>query len=212
MLDKIFRSEKAMKHAKDENDHYPAIYERWFQHKRFDIRHFLEIGVHKGGALRAWSRYFPGAEIYGVDIKDRLDTSKTYNNCKIKVEFGDATDGSFMRKTFSNIDFDIIIDDASHMVEHQLETFSIMFQRVKPGGVYVVEDTHSSYWPEFNGGYGTGNFIDKTKVFADYVNYRAYKISERAGELKVKEVPTWLEKNICSVSYFRGLCFIERTK
>lgn len=212
MLGKLFKQEMAMKHEKGENDHYSEIYERWFQHKRFDVRTFLEIGIHKGGALRAWSRYFPGAEIYGIDIKNKFDVRKTYNKCKIKVEFGSAIDEKFMLDVYEDVCFDVIIDDASHMVDDQYKTFQLMYPRVKRGGVYIIEDTHTSYWPEFKGGYGTNNFIDRTKNIADYINYKAYKKNDRAGKYKIKESPTWLEENTYSISYFPGLCFIERSK
>ena len=36
--------------------------------------------------------------------------------------------------------FDIIIDDASHITEDQLKVFQYLFQRVRKGGLYVIED------------------------------------------------------------------------
>ena len=42
--------------------------------------------------------------------------------------------------------FDIIIDDASHINPLTIQTFKNMWAAVKPGGLYVVEDVHTSYW------------------------------------------------------------------
>ena len=39
---------------------------------------------------------------------------------------------------------DIIIDDGSHIEEHQIFTFGVLFPKLKPGGVYIVEDISSS--------------------------------------------------------------------
>lgn len=210
MLNEIFSEENAMKHS-DENRHYGAIYEKWFCSKRKDIKNVLEIGVHKGGALRSWARYFYCAKVYGVDIKDKFNTDKEYDKSRVQFKLGSAVDEQFMLKAYPKVEFDVIIDDASHMVEHQRATFDIMFQRVAPGGVYIVEDVHTSYWPEFNGGYKRkNNFVEIAKNLADMVNFRAYKKSDRAREYKVSKEVTWLEKNIESVSFYRGLCFIER--
>ena len=212
MLNDIFKSEKAMKHA-GENKHYAKLYERWFEIKRYDVKNLLEIGVHKGGALRAWLRYFPIADVYGIDIKDKFNRSKKYDSNRLQFTLGDQTDESFMLNVYPDVMFDVIIDDGSHMVEDQWSTFNFMFQRVASGGVYIVEDIHTSYWPAYNGGFGIENtFVENAKSLVDMVNYRAYKIIDRAEECKAKEEPTWLERNIESICFQRGLCFIERKR
>jgi len=212
MLNDIFRAEKAMKYD-EENEHYAELYERWFQTKRYQVKNLLEIGVYKGGALRSWLRYFPIADVYGIDIKDKYNLSKKFNTERSHFAIGNQIDNEFMLNVYPDIMFDVIIDDASHIVEHQWKTFNFMFQRVALGGTYIIEDIHTSYWPAFNGGYGRKNtFVEKAKTLVDMVNYKAYKIIDRAGQYKVKEEPTWLEKNIHSVSFYRGLCFIERKK
>ena len=43
-------------------------------------------------------------------------------------------------KYFSNLEFDIIIDDASHEVSHQVLRFPIYFPKLKKGGLYIIED------------------------------------------------------------------------
>ena len=40
--------------------------------------------------------------------------------------------------------FDIVIDDASHIVNHQAVTMRCLLPLVHPGGFYVIEDTHAS--------------------------------------------------------------------
>ena len=42
--------------------------------------------------------------------------------------------------------FDVIIDDGSHLNQHQIFTFETLYPFVKDGGVYVIEDVQTSYW------------------------------------------------------------------
>jgi len=47
--------------------------------------------------------------------------------------------------------FDIIIDDGSHMSHHIIASFNALFPHVRPGGIYVVEDLATAYWPTWGG-------------------------------------------------------------
>ena len=44
------------------------------------------------------------------------------------------------------IKFDVILDDGSHVPEHQILTINKLWDLVKPGGVYIIEDIETSYW------------------------------------------------------------------
>ena len=44
-------------------------------------------------------------------------------------------------------DFDIIIDDGSHKMNHQQISFDVLFPHLKSGGIYVIEDLHTSVKP-----------------------------------------------------------------
>ena len=46
---------------------------------------------------------------------------------------------------------DVIIDDGSHIGEHVCTTFEALFPSMAAGGVYVIEDLHTSYWPSYGG-------------------------------------------------------------
>jgi hypothetical protein len=56
--------------------------------------------------------------------------------------------------TIKNIcsNFEIVIDDGSHQSNDILNCFFIYFPFVKPGGLYVIEDTHTLYKNDFGGG------------------------------------------------------------
>lgn len=49
---------------------------------------------------------------------------------------------------------DIIIDDGSHINEHVIKSFSILFPLLNMGGIYAIEDLQTSYWDESFGHWG----------------------------------------------------------
>jgi hypothetical protein len=115
--------------------HYFAIYDRHFAELWTRARRILEIGVDHGGSLQLWKRYFPNAEIVGVDIDPRC---AEYVEDRITVKIGNQTDRVFLA---SLGEFDIIIDDGSHAPCDQAATFSFMWPRTK--FVYLIEDCHT---------------------------------------------------------------------
>ncbi|MDA9821055.1 hypothetical protein N9C56_00790 [Paracoccaceae bacterium] len=44
------------------------------------------------------------------------------------------------------IKFDVILDDGSHVPEHQILTINKLWDLVEPGGIYIIEDIKTSYW------------------------------------------------------------------
>tara|TARA_B100001059_G_C17801567_1_gene566497 strand:+ start:1320 stop:1859 length:540 start_codon:yes stop_codon:yes gene_type:complete len=110
-----------------------------YYHYKFDqIRlnklNILEIGVSTGLSLEMWSEYFPNSNIIGVEL-DNINYKPS--NDRIKLIIGDGTDS----KTFQNIkDLDIVIDDGSHIFTDQIFTYAILYDRLKKGGIYIIED------------------------------------------------------------------------
>ncbi|SNX28928.1 Methyltransferase domain-containing protein [Polynucleobacter meluiroseus] len=113
----------------------------------------LEIGIQNGGSLDTWAKFFPNAQaIVGCDIDEKCN-SLVYDDPKIHVVVGDANSeaaNTKIRKISS--EFDIIIDDGSHISSDILNSFLIYFPLVRPGGIYVVEDAHTLYDNSFGGG------------------------------------------------------------
>ena len=117
---------------------YMDFYETALEPYRNTRNCVMEIGVKEGGSIRMWSEYFPHAEIIGVDI---VDPPGEYSEATIVV--GDAT----RAETFEYLDnFDVIIDDGSHRLQDQLATFRLLWPKLNPGGVYLIEDIHDLEW------------------------------------------------------------------
>jgi hypothetical protein len=150
-------TELAIRHGTDKwgTHFYTPHYDRHFRHLRDRDVRLLEIGVGGygtpdagGESLRMWKDYFSRGRISGVDIYDK----KALEEERIRTFQGSQVDEAFLRKVAEEAGpFDLIIDDGSHLNEHIIQTFEILFPLLRPDGIYAVEDLQTSYWPEYGG-------------------------------------------------------------
>jgi cephalosporin hydroxylase len=150
--------------------HYFDIYHRHFQRFRARPCTIVEFGVYHGGSLQMWRDYFgPQARIIGVDINPRLTD---LGEPGIEILIGDQGDRRFLREVARKAGaIDVLIDDGSHRMPHQIATLEELYGAVKPDGVILVEDTHTSYWREHGGGLRNPNtFMEYAKRLVDELN------------------------------------------
>ena len=114
----------------------------------------LELGVFRGNSIKMWLEYFYKGNVYGVDIENR---EVGITDDRYKFICGDSTDEK-LHKKLDDIEFDIVIDDASHMYKHQIYAFERIFPKLKSESLYIVEDS------------GDINFIEYTKRLIDDVS------------------------------------------
>ena len=151
-------------------DHYLDIYDRLLKDWRGRNIRFLEIGVYKGGSLRMWRDFFgPNAELTFLDIDPACKTLAIEGTT---VEIGDQTDTDFLAKIVEKYGpFDIIVDDGGHKMDQQKTSFRSLWPHLNNNGLYIVEDTHTSYWPGFGGGFcAKGSFIETCKALVDHMH------------------------------------------
>jgi hypothetical protein len=137
---------------------YTDIYSAYLERHRFAPLNILEIGLgvlgdrwdsrivhgrNSGGAsLKMWYDYFPNASIYGIDVNE----CSYLNNERVKTfvaDQGSPAELAAFLEAAGNIQFDVIIDDGSHRPDHQQISFSFLFESLKPGGLYFIEDLWS---------------------------------------------------------------------
>ncbi len=150
--------------------HYFPIYERHFAPFVNRPLTFLEIGCGDGGSLQMWKRYLgPHAQIVGIDVEPRC---KDFEDDQIAVRIGGQQDTAFLDAVLAEFGTpDVVIDDGSHVMEHVCATFAHLYPRVAKNGVYLVEDLHTAYWPEFGGGLRKSDtFIELAKGMIDELN------------------------------------------
>ncbi len=128
---------------KNTSHSYGDTYNTLFKPYRDTASSILEIGFDGGHSLLAYYEYFNNANIYGIDIRD---------NCRVPIHsvdrfhlhFGDATLPENVN--VFNTKFDIIIEDASHLPEHQIQHFKDFSPLVKSGGLYIIEDVYEGFY------------------------------------------------------------------
>lgn len=170
-----------LKHGTDKasNHHnYTPIYERYLGAMRNDPLLILEIGVggdehpERGGqSLKMWRDYFPQAMVVGVDLyQKRLQLGP-----RIRVYRAGQTDPDALDAILKEVGTpDVIIDDASHHNALTTQTFRILFPKLKPGGLYFVEDVHTSYWRQHYG--GDENPLSQATAMA-YFHYLTHQLN-----------------------------------
>ena len=111
---------------------------------------FLEIGVSQGGSLDMWrSCLAPGSLVVGVDINPRC---KRFEDDNTRIFIGDQADPAFWNDVLSQVPtIDVVLDDGGHTMEQQIGSFNCLYSKIAGDGLYMCEDTHTSYSPQFEG-------------------------------------------------------------
>jgi SAM-dependent methyltransferase len=142
-LTKLANKYKSDKGTEEGSCHaFSEIYDTYLFDIKDDVRNVLEIGIWDGSSLNMWYDYFPNATIVGLDIEDK----RQYENDRIFCKIIDQSSTESLEAFVTDCDtlFDFIIDDGSHHMRDQQITFSYFFKLLKPGGIYVIEDLHTS--------------------------------------------------------------------
>ena len=144
---KIFqskRSDKVTHHG------YYYFYPRFLEHyRKMDMDGcggggaMLEFGIENKHSFNAWLDYFPRAFFYGIDIQVNEESSQRFELLRL-----DQSHEESMKMVATKITLPLffVIDDGSHIPEHQILCFNIFFEKMARGGTYIIEDIETSYW------------------------------------------------------------------
>jgi hypothetical protein len=151
---------------------YCVKYEKWLPFNRLEPLSILEIGVLGGASLATWREYYPSSIIVGIDIDPSCKQYEDPSN-RIFIEIGSQDDVDFLESVAQKWGpFDMILDDGSHVNRHVIASFNHLIDYVKPECVYVIEDTCTAYWEEYEGGFrNPDSSIEFAKNLVDDVNF-----------------------------------------
>jgi hypothetical protein len=206
-----YGTDKSSKHH-----YYTRYYERYFSPFRDQPINFLEIGIKDNASLQMWRDYFPEATIHGIDNRP---ICLGYAEARVKIFIGLQQDKAFLRKVSEEAlgGFDIIVDDASHHNKYTIASFEFLFDQVKPGGIYAIEDLHCSY--EQHGLFDNKRY-EMTGFFIELINsidlngrrdiFKPIGSSQDFEKLspellgKLTRFERWIE----SIHFYEGMAFV----
>ena len=121
---------------------YMSRYEELFKDLKDREIRLLELGIWKGGSLRMWRDYFSKGKITGFDRNNKWMITNEPRISTLCIDQKDIP--NIGEETF--FDFDIIIDDMSHVGSLTKQSFNYLFHKhLKRGGIYVIEDWQTGY-------------------------------------------------------------------
>jgi len=199
---------------------YIPVYESLLAEFRDKRTALLEIGIQNGGSLETYSEYFSNPEIIvGCDIDPKCRLLRYRPGTQVVI--GDCIKEETRREiTALSPSFDIIIDDGSHVSKDIIVAFLQYFPLVRPGGVYVIEDLHASYWQQWQGGlFHKKSSIAFLKLLVDVVHAEHWGIHENVSDFMATEFPEFrpmfnqqFARDIKSISFMNSMCIIRKSE
>lgn len=184
--------------------HYLNIYDRLLgPYIGSDVR-MLEIGVYQGGSLGLWRKLLgEKARIFGIDIDP---SCASYGGENAVVRIGSQRDPDFLRSVVDEMGgVEVVLDDGSHIGSDQLASFEALFPLLDEGGLYIIEDMQTAYWPlGYDGGLKRrGTAIEFLKEKIDEMHRHYW----RKGAHSVDQMP-----EIESIQFFDGLAVVTKRR
>ena len=143
--------EKDLKLITDKNTihSYLPLYDELLCRKKFTCRNMLELGICYGGSIELWDKYFPNANITGLDIlADNKLPQSAFNENKVKLISGDAYSPFLFTSLFRGKKFDFIIDDGPHTLESQIKFLTMYSMLLEEDGILIIEDVQNIHYLE----------------------------------------------------------------
>lgn len=198
-----YRTDKITHHKYHEI--FPVYIEKFYE----DAGGIIEIGLEpkRGKAsLNMWLELFPNMHIYGLDKQTPDEFRERYTIFKC-----DQSNESEINNCVDQIKHKIyfINDDGSHIPDHQLLTFNILFPLLEVDGVYIIEDVETSYWTKqglygYETKYGKGHKKSIVEIFKQAIDGVNYEFSQSSdGELKH-------QKEIESICFHKNCIIITK--
>jgi hypothetical protein len=140
---------------------YTTIYDQLFNDHRLDYKNVLELGLWFGSSHFMWNEYFHTATIWGVDnfsgqaykfrqenpyinpveLNEKIsELVESFERAGIRVIVCDQMDKAKILEALTDIELDVIIDDGGHGSWQQQVSFSFLWDKIKSGGYYIIED------------------------------------------------------------------------
>ena len=121
------------------------------------VSRICDLGIYKGGSVMFYYKLFSPEKIVAIDLSgDRVKPLDAYVKKKgldhvIRTYYGvDQSNEKAVKKILisemANHAFDMVVDDASHLLHQTRTSFNLLFPYLAPGGYYIIEDWGWAHW------------------------------------------------------------------
>ena len=191
---------------------YTKIYEKYMLPKIDQEIGLLEIGVggydepQKGGeSLKMWADFFSKGKIFSLDYFEK----KLNLGSRIKIFKGSQSNSEDLMRIINETgELDFIIDDGSHINRDVIYTFKTLFKFLKRGGYYFIEDTQTSYMPEFG---GDAFYLRNKKTLINFFKEIVDKINYMEIKNPFYQID-YFAKNVTEIHFYHNLIVIKKNK
>lgn len=203
---------------------YTCVYSLFFSPLKNNPIALLEIGFYQGASIALWDAYFihPQTRIYAIDFDDTYFNRivSCSNRCSVhRIDQENPVQLHMFIDTMCNA-FDVIIDDGGHSMRQQITSFTVLFPYVKPGGIYIIEDLHTSYWHEYGSSgsleepaasaHSTIRFLQALVDDINFVGARTSCADKEKATPALRNTLSDYQKNIKAIHFYSSLCIIEK--
>jgi hypothetical protein len=195
-------------YVSDKWEQYLSVYDDCFLSYKDKAIHLLEIGIQNGGSLEIWGKYFSNARhIVGCDIDTNCQALE-FTDRRIRTVIGNINSQSTLAHVKAIApSFDIIIDDGSHKSGDIINTFKNLYSHLSPGGMYVIEDLHCSYWSKWGGGlWKSASAMEFFKDLTDVLNQQSWGI-KKTNRVNIRRFRSGPKINAAELSDISSICF-----
>jgi len=125
--------------AKVQAHGYAKFYDNYFKNIKNEKLNILEIGSFYGNASASLFFYFRNSFLYAADIFPDLFR---YKSKRVTSFFVNSSEEDSIKNDIiaKKIEFNIIIEDASHSFKDQIISLFLLFKSLKSEGLFIIEE------------------------------------------------------------------------
>jgi predicted O-methyltransferase YrrM len=134
--------------------------------------HIVELGIFKGGSAALLASLAAPTKLTAIDlVADPVPALERFIGvhgltdvvaAHYGIDQGDAAVlSALVDADHGAASLDLVMDDASHLYRETRTSFEVLFPRLRPGGVYIIEDWGWAHFPERLWQEGGGWFHDR---------------------------------------------------
>ncbi len=171
-LGRKFNTNKSSLNMVGHRSGYTSLYNLMFANFINKKCTVAEIGIEKNASTKMWREYFKKANIDCFEIdKEKINFAKRDKLKNVKYHYIDVSDKKIIVSQFkkSKKKYDIIIDDSTHLFDHQINIILGSYKFLKPGGTIIIEDIY-----KFRKGYEESKYYEKLKHIKKNFSYIAF--------------------------------------